>query len=281
MRPLGRLVRNRTKRLLRAYSFHRPTAAEARLSALRTLVERADPALFVSPDLTPHEFSVFSQNGEDGVVIEILNRIGAGQTPYFVEFGIESGHQGNCVLLADVFGWAGLFLEGDADGFAALSEKYAGSAVRTRRAQVTADNVNALFAEAGVPSEPAVVSIDIDGNDLYVWQALTDFSARLVVIEYNSGIGRPGPVAQPYRTDRAWDGTGAFGSSLEALEVVGGRLGYRLVHTDLAGVNAFFVREDLAERVGVARPPRRNQNFGLTGLTHPRSEPEGGWQQVT
>ncbi|MGH3600906.1 MAG: hypothetical protein ACRDQH_11635, partial [Pseudonocardiaceae bacterium] len=63
-------------------------------------------------DLTAFELQVFSQNGEDGVLAEILRRIGVTQR-WFVEFGVESGREGVCVALADVLGWNGMMMEAD------------------------------------------------------------------------------------------------------------------------------------------------------------------------
>ena len=89
----------------------------------------------------------------------------------------------------------------------------------------------------------------------------------------------------------AWDDDGrsafvsfggsAFGSNVAALETVGRRKGYTLVHTDLTGTNAFFVRDDLVGAVGVDRAPRRSQNFGLTGISQSPSDPPGGWTTIT
>lgn len=276
MFKVGGPVRQRARSLLRSYVRYRPTEIERRLANMGELVRRSGPELFATEDLTRYEMRVFSQNGEDGVLVEILNRIGvAGR--YFVEFGIQDGTEGNCVYLADVLGWSGLFLEADEQDFARVSRKYAGTAVATRRELVTADRIDEIFAAAGVPAEPDVLSIDIDGNDLYVWDALTAHRPRVVVIEYNGGIEPGQPRVQPHEPDRMWDGSGAFGSNLEALDVVAARKGYRLAYSDLAGVNAFYVREDLWDSLAIDRVPRRAQNFGLTGIRQTPAQPRGGW----
>lgn len=276
---MGGRVRTGAKDFLRAYARYRPVEIDRRLGSVDRLVARAAPELFAAEDLTRYELRGFSQNGEDGVLVEILNRIGVTQR-FFVEFGIQNGAEGNCVLLADVFGWSGVFIEGDPSDFADLAAKYAGTDVRTVHDLVTAERVEEIFRAAGVPGEPDVVSIDIDGNDVYVWDALTTFRPRVVMIEYNSGITAPGPVAQPHDPERVWDGSGAFGASLEALDVVAARKGYRLAHTDLTGVNAFYVREEDWSSLGLGAVRRRNQNHGLTGIRQPPTAPPGGWQRV-
>lgn len=277
---VGGPVRTMVRQVLRSYARYRPIEPDRRLAHLAELARRADPSLYAGSDLTRYELRVFSQNGEDGVLVEILNRIGVGEH-YFVEFGIQDGSEGNCVLLADVFGWAGLFIEADAEDFARLSQKYAGTAVATRQELVTADRFEEILTAAGVPAELDVLSIDIDGNDLYVWEALTRFRPRVVVIEYNSGIDPVGPRAQPHDPERGWDGSGAFGSNLAALDVVADRQGYRLAHSDLAGVNAFYVRADLWDALGIDHVPRRSQNYGLSGIRQAPATPPGGWVEIT
>ena len=156
--------------------------------------------------LTPFELRVFSQNGEDGVLAEILARVGtAGR--FFVEFGVESGREGNCVSLADVFGWAGLFIECDDGPYSQLQRKYrANDAVHTLKATVTPDNVEELFALGGVPLEPDVLSIDVDGNDYWIWEAISQHRPRVMVIEYNSALDPASRLVQLYRPSRGASG---------------------------------------------------------------------------
>lgn len=276
---VGGPVRARARTFLKSYVRYRPPEVDQRLRSLRFIVEGADPKLFVGSDLTRYEMSVFSQNGEDGVLVEILNRIGA-VSHYFVEFGIQDGTEGNCVLLADVLGWSGLFIEVDPDLHALVSSKYAGTGVSVVLDLVTADRFCEILTAAGVPEEPDVLSIDIDGNDVYVWDALAGFRPRVVVVEYNSGIAALGPMAQPHDPARTWDGGSAWGTTLAGLDLVAARQGYRLAHTELTGTNAFYVREDLWDLLQVGRSPRRTQNLGLSGLRTRPSVPPGGWVEV-
>jgi SAM-dependent methyltransferase len=221
--------------------------------------------------LTEFELRCFSQHGEDGVIAELLTRIGV-TTAFFVEFGIESGREGNCVFLADVLNWSGLFIEPDAQKFSELNEKYAANAtVRTVTATVTPENVEQLFEQASVPPEPDILSIDVDGQDYWIWEALDAYRPRIVVIEYNAALPPGRRLVQPKGYAEEWDGTDYFGASLDALCALAERKGYTLAHTDLAAINAFFVRSDLAQDA-VARPdqvPRRSQpNYFMTAFRH-------------
>src|SRR5438270_7308323 len=104
-------------------------------------------------DLRGYEQRVSSQNGEDGIIREILQRIGT-RHRYFVEFGVESGRECNCARLAREENWAGLFLEADETHFAGLVENYRGRPqIRCVRAAVGSDNIEALFTARGVPAD--------------------------------------------------------------------------------------------------------------------------------
>jgi hypothetical protein len=226
--------------------------------------------------LTRSELKVFSQNGEDGVIAEILGRVGTTHR-HFVEFGIGEGVEGNCVFLADVLGWNGLFIEGAESLYPALHHRYASvPGVTTLQALVTAENVESLLLGAGVPPDLDLLSIDIDGNDFWVWKAIETFTPRVLIIEYNGALSLDAALVQPYDTDAAWEATDYFGASLGAMERLGAEKGYFLAHTELSGTNAFFVREDLRERLGdVGTVARRTVNQSLQGATHIR-DPKGG-----
>jgi hypothetical protein len=221
--------------------------------------------------LTGFELRCFSQHGEDGVIAEILTRIGI-TAGFFVEFGIETGREGNCVFLADVLGWEGLFIEPDGASYSELTVKYAGGRVQTVNAAVTPQNVESLFAAAHVPPEPDVLSIDVDGQDYWIWESLEAHWPRVVVIEYNAVLPAGQRLVQPPDNDRRWEGTDYFGSSLDALCSLADRKGYRLVHTDLAAINAFFVRSDLGTGVlpnSDEVPRRHHPNYFMQGYRHP------------
>jgi glycosyltransferase involved in cell wall biosynthesis len=227
------------------------------------------------PELTPFELRAFSQNGEDGVLAEILRRVGAPER-FFVEFGVESGREGNCVYLADVAGWRGLFMEAGDAYFELLERKYAAQPrIATLCAMVGSENVERLFEQGGVPREPDVVSVDVDGQDYWIWEALQSYRPRVVIVEYNSALDPRRRLVQPDDSSWEWDGTEYYGASVGALQLLGERKGYRLVHTDLSGVNAFFVRSDLTgdafpdpEAVALRGVP----NYYQSGYRHPTAK---------
>lgn len=269
--PLRRHARRYLGRLITATPDKGPSRQVLlSLAELQRRNERPAETL-LSRDLTPYELRVFSQNGEDGVLDEILRRIEV-ETRTFVEFGTESGVEANCVYLADVAGWSGHFLEADHTDFRRLQAKYALNAkVITRQAFVTPDNVQELFAALEVPRDFGVLSIDVDGCDYWIWKSLTKYRPRVVIIEYNGALPDR-PLVMP-RDSPPWTGSGHFGASLRAMRDLATDKGYRFVYSDLCGANAFFVRHDvLGEFLPEDEVRMQAANYRLAGSRHPEGD---------
>jgi hypothetical protein len=229
--------------------------------------------------LEPYEESRRSQNGEDGVIAEILRRIGALRR-FFVEFGAEEGVEGNCAALAED-GWSGLYIEADAVKFSGLEARWRHRPdIRTRHARVQPHTIEALFEAAEVPRDLDLLSIDVDSNDWYLWDSLVSYSPRLLVIEYNASLPLGSRLVRRLDPEDSWDGTDYFGASLGAYEALGNRKGYALVHTETCGVNAFFVRRDLLAATGLpsgSAVPRHRANYYNTGRGHPPDPQNRPW----
>ncbi len=209
--------------------------------------ELAKPRYADPKCLVPYGFKVYSQADEDGIIQEIFDRIGETDR-VFVEFGVETGTECNTAKLL-VGGWHGLWIEGLAASVEAIRRDFA-SFIDDRRLMlqhrtVTAENINAAISEAGLGGAIDLLSIDIDGNDYWIWNAIEVIEPRVVVIEYNATLRPPLSLVMPYDPAGRWDGSNYFGASLEALVRLGGKKGYRIVGCSFSGVNAFFVRDDL------------------------------------
>ncbi len=214
----------------------------ALISALRSAARRRRQARAVH--LNYYEQSLCSQNGEDGILKELLFRIGA-LSRFFVEVGVGSGEECNTALLARSYGWSGVMIEENDLRYERLTERYDGMPVRTVHQKITRANVAAIFRDSEVPNEFDVLSIDIDGNDYWIWEALSGYRPRIVIIEYNAAIRPPRQWIMPYDSPDASLANMFFGASLQSYAILGGRLGYALLGTDNRGVNAFFIRRDL------------------------------------
>ena len=113
---------------------------------------------------------------------------------------------------------------------------------------IDADNINDIIGGAHYRGKVGLLSIDIDGNDYWVWERISVIDPVIVVAEYNSLFGASRAVTVPYdpkfsRLDAHHSGL-YFGCSLRALEILGARKGYALVGSNRAGNNCFFVKRD-------------------------------------
>ena len=203
--------------------------------------------------LTARRFRMRSQNEEDGLLLALLERAGWGQSR-FVEIGSgKSG--GNAAGLAHECGWSGLMIELSERSVEGARKKFAGNrGITVIGARVTPANVNALLAEHGYAGDVDILSIDIDSYDYWVLEALTGTSPRILVLEYNALFGPERRVTIPL--DQPLDDTpkGYNGASLAALADLASRKGYRLVACEQAGVNAFFLRHDVAPDTPAVTP---------------------------
>lgn len=216
-------------------------------------------------EINAHEFKAYSQNGEDGILLWIFSKIGTGSKSV-VEFGMGSGRECISANLILNFGWSGLLMDGSednvADGkmfFKTLMPWEAYAKLDIRKEFITRENIEGLIASRKDKAEPDLLSIDIDGNDYWVWEAITSIAPRVAVIEYNSTFGLD-PVTVPYKADfdaYAEHPLGLYhGASVSALEKLGKKKGYAFIGCDSRGANAFFVREDLAGVFGPVSPER-------------------------
>jgi hypothetical protein len=204
-------------------------------------------------ELQRAEHRVFSQHGEDGVLEQLLNHLPEDKLNHFiVEFGAYDGIcMSNSRNLLVNHGWHGLLIEADPRFYAKLAQRYQDdSHVTTLKQIMTPENINSTFAKHGVPRDLDILSIDIDSIDYYVWQGLTDFRPKIVVIEYNACV--PSNVAYVAPRDEAarLSGTSKEGASFLSLLNLGHEKGYRLVYSELSGANLFFVHEDYAQQLG-------------------------------
>lgn len=190
-------------------------------------------------NLRPYEKRLISQNGEDGILQKIFDVIGT-TNRYYIEFGAGNGHFGsNTKYLREKCGWKGLLLEGSCQE---------NDAINLHRAFITAENICDLFRKYDAPKEFDLISIDIDGNDFYVWKALCDeYRPRVVVIECNKHFDFNEDAVMKYDPNYLWNRSESSGASVLALFNLGRKLGYSLVYHESEGVNLFFVRDDVLE----------------------------------
>lgn len=195
------------------------------------------------------EFRVFSQFGEDGIIEWLCSRL-PDIPRRFVEFGVESYEEANTRFLMANRGWRGLIIDaGDAHLGATVGPAWRHD-LKAAVGFITAENIDGLITANGFAGELGLLSVDIDGNDYWVLKAIESVRPWIIVCEMNAVFGDRHAITVPY--DAAFDRTTAhfsrlyFGASVVALTELCATKGYRFVGSSSSGVNAFFVRDDVA-----------------------------------
>ena len=205
------------------------------------------------------EFRVFSQWGEDGIIQHLLSKIPI-QKKIFVEFGVEDYKESNTRFLVINNYWDGLIIDGSKKNIASVKEDkiYWASNIKAISSFITKDNINQLIKSHNIIGEIGLLSIDIDGNDFWVWEQINVINPDIVIVEYNSQFGPYANVSIPYSKNfvRGLNNKhiSFYGASLTALTNLARRKGYSLVASNNAGNNAFFVRDDLISDFQVLSP---------------------------
>lgn len=206
-----------------------------------------------SVEIHRNEFRAFSQWGEDGLIQFLIRNIPISRK-IFIEFGVENYTESNTRFLLVNNNWSGLIIDGNPENISYIKKDpiYWQHNLKAVHAFIDKDNINELISENGILGEIGILSIDIDGNDYWVWQAIDVISPAIVIIEYNSRFGKDKAVTIPY--DPCFVRSEAHysmlygGASLKALNQLGREKGYSFIGCNSAGNNAFFIRTDLKPR---------------------------------
>jgi hypothetical protein len=198
-------------------------------------------------------FRLYSQNEEDGITLALLGATGA-PTRRFIEIGC-GGTGGNSAVLALEFRWSGLMVDASGSAVTAASRVFASNpGVTVLRKRVAPEGIDKLLSHGGLAGDVDFLSIDVDGIDYWLLDAMTVTRSRVLVMEYNAHFGPERAVTVPNAPRPAGAPKGYFGASIVALTALCATKGYRLVMCEDAGVNAFFVRADLAAEVPTVTP---------------------------
>jgi hypothetical protein len=207
--------------------------------------------VFPPKTLREAEFKIFSQFGEDGVIQWIISAI-EDIIPIFIEFGVEDYRESNTRFLMMNNNWKGLVIDSDNHKIEAVkrNDYYWRHDLTAHCAFVDRDNINDLFEKNGYRGDIGILSIDVDGNDYWIWEAIKTVTPQVVICEYNSLWGYEKSLAVAY--DPSFFRTGAhysnlyYGASIKALTNLAASKGYSLLGSTSAGNNLFFVKNTYA-----------------------------------
>ena len=245
---IKRLIRYSSTPLLDAF-------AQSDLTDRSILLQGAQAAFAVRTvrhvqSLSDVGFRVFSQFDEDGIIEWLVSRL-PGIPAAFVEFGVEDYREANTRFLLRHRNWRGLIMDGSPANIerAKASPHFWQSDLTAVPAFIDRENINGLIAGNGFGGEAGILSIDLDGNDYWIWQAIDVVNPWIVAIEYNAVFGDLLSLTIPYgpefQRNRAHSSCLYWGAGIGALEHLAKERGYALLGSNLAGNNAFFLRADL------------------------------------
>lgn len=200
--------------------------------------------------LWQHEFKVFSQWGEDGIIQFLVNHLNIANRT-FIEFGVEDFVESNCRFLLMKDYWSGFVIDGAEKNIARLRASYFywQHQLTAKASFITRENVEALLDESGFDKDLGILSVDIDGVDYHVLEALGQWRPAILIVEYNEAFGSQRPVTVPYDPafvrQKKHVSNQYWGANLPAFCFLANQRNYALVGVNGVASNAFFVRRDL------------------------------------
>ena len=213
--------------------------------------------------LSDVEFQVFSQWGDDGIIQYLINKIDI-PNKTFIEFGVENYKESNTRFLLINNKWHGLVIDGSKDNidFVKRDPISLTNHLFSKESFITKENINSIiekeFLQKGYDSELGILSVDIDGNDYWVWKEINVVKPIITILEYNAVYGDEKPWTVPYRPDFVWDRSPYWGASLKAHCEISEKKGYYFIGCNSNGNNAYFVRKD---KIGDLKPLTCKEGF--------------------
>lgn len=212
--------------------------------------------------LTEVEFQIFSQFGDDGIIQWLIQNLPI-KHKTFIEFGVEDYTESNTRFLLVNNYWSGLVIDGSKPNVQQIKSDPISSYfdIQALHSFITAENINELIQEAKFHEEVGILSIDVDGNDYWIWKAIHVINPVIVIIEYNSFFGFNVPFTIPYQSNFVRGIStpiGYWGASLLSLSDLANEKGYSFVGCNSAGNNAYFIRNDFIASLPYQLPSLEN-----------------------
>ncbi len=209
-------------------------------------------------DIHQIEFKVFSQFGDDGIIQYIINKLKINDDfQNFIEFGVEDYNESNTRFLLYNNNWSGLIIDSSKKNldFIKKSNYFWKYDLEAKCEFINADNINSIIKNSNIKKNIGLLSIDLDGNDYWVWKKIDIIDPIIVVIEYNSIFGFEEKISIPYDKDfvrsKAHFSNLYWGASLEAFKYLADKKNYKFICTNSAGNNAYFVKNSHAQNLNI------------------------------
>jgi hypothetical protein len=221
-------------------------------------------------NLSEVEFQVFSQYGDDGIIQYLISRLPI-QHKTFIEFGVENYREANTRFLLMSNYWSGFVIDGSEANIQSIRNEdfYGYYDLRAEQCFITKDNINELLQKPGFDPAIGLLSIDIDGNDYWVWKAIEAVQPDIIICEYNALFGFTDPVTILYEPAFVRGGhrpKSYYGISLASACMLARDRGYFFIGSNSAGNNAYFIHEKHRSHCPVAETtPEAGYRFCVFG----------------
>jgi hypothetical protein len=204
-------------------------------------------------EISEMEFQVFSQWGDDGIIQYLINNIDI-ENKTFVEFGVENYRESNTRFLLINNKWHGLVIDGSEKNISFIKNDpiFWATHLFAKQAFIVKENINQLiqyeFLDKGYDKKIGILSVDIDGNDYWIWETINVVDPTIVIVEYNATYGDTNKWTIPYIGDfvrNNYDNTRQYwGASLNAFCHLAEQKGYDFVGCNSNGNNAYFIKKE-------------------------------------
>lgn len=268
IKDINRILRSLPHHLLKLEQ----SINEQKILSAKSLINTFDYTLDLP--ISNYEFKVFSQWGDDGIIQYLINRVDISEKT-FIEFGVENYSEANTLFLLLNNNWSGLIMDGSKSNLDQVknSQLYWKYDLKIKDAFISRENINNLIRESGFSKDVGILSIDIDGNDYWIWDAISVISPIIVIVEFNSIFGCDKTWTVPYkarfsRNEEHFSNL-YFGSSLLSLCDLAEKKGYFFVGCSNSGNNSYFVRKD---KIGNVKPVEPQDGYTISLFKESRNE---------
>jgi hypothetical protein len=201
-------------------------------------------------DVNDYKRQVHSQSGEDGILEKIFETLEI-KKGWYCEFGAGDGNWICNTRKLREEGWKGVLIEGDSASFNNLKNNYGThpdvSIVQSYISCEPGESLDDLLSGTDIPSDFDLLSIDVDGNDLWIWKSLKNYTPKVVVVEYNPHYNPTDSLTIKYDPNHRFNSDNYYGATAGAFNKLAEDLGYKLIGST-AGLNLFYCKKEISDK---------------------------------
>ncbi len=192
------------------------------------------------------DYKIFSQNGEDGIIDYLLNRLKIFK-PKFVEIGVGDYSECNTKFIFERTSAKGLIIDCLKNFKINVLKniKLWRGDLNIVEKKIDSKNIISILKKNNFLKNIDLFSLDIDGIDYWVIEKLPRNFSKIAVLEYNSIYGPNLDITVPnvsnFDRSKYHYSHLCFGSSLKALVKIMKKKNFTFVGCDITRCNAFFV----------------------------------------